>query len=100
MASLPQLLLCKRFSTLKQMLHSLRNWDKTNPSVLYLELDLAWCCSMVDGHVRGFGCKDQWVGRSRLEYRDFSLDVGSEHGEKVGLVTVLLRHYWVNQNNG
>ncbi|GFV28097.1 hypothetical protein TNCV_677851 [Trichonephila clavipes] len=32
---------------------------------------------MVDGDGRGFGSKDQWGGRSRLEYRGFSLDVGT-----------------------
>ncbi|GFW52718.1 hypothetical protein TNCV_2392981 [Trichonephila clavipes] len=49
-----------------QMLHLIRKQDKTNPSILYLELDLAWCCSTVDGVVvrRGFRCKDQWGGRS------------------------------------
>ncbi|GFT22872.1 integrase catalytic domain-containing protein [Trichonephila clavipes] len=46
---------------------------------------------MVDGDGRGFRCKDQWGSRSRLEYRGFSLDVGSEHGEKVGLRKILER---------
>ncbi|GFX24074.1 hypothetical protein TNCV_2435671 [Trichonephila clavipes] len=57
------------------MLHLMRKWDETNTSILYLELDLAWCCSMVDGDGWVLDARTNGVAGAWLELGSFSLDV-------------------------
>ncbi|GFV40384.1 hypothetical protein TNCV_3615541 [Trichonephila clavipes] len=54
MACLPQLLRCKRFSTLKQQMVTIyKELGYVNPSVLYLVLESAWFCSLAGDGGRG-----------------------------------------------